>query len=78
LTNPKGYGIRNLEVSKMAKDIIGMRNLALKLGVSLDRIRRLIFIKKIRPKKEIIGGITFYKFSPHDQEVIRSHTSMKD
>ena len=61
----------------MAK-IYGLGSCANALGVGLDRIRRLIFIKKIRPKKVATPFGKVWAFSEHDQEVIRSHTSMKD
>ena len=61
----------------MPKTIYGLRSCANALGVGLDRIRRLIFLKKIRPKKEKTPFGPIWKFDAHDQEIIRQHTAMR-
>ena len=64
-------------IQNTTKDIFGIRTCAKELGVSVDRIRRLIILKKIRPKKLDYFPWAPYKFTPHDQEMIRQCTSMR-
>jgi hypothetical protein len=77
LTNSTMYGKRNLEVINMAKTIFGIRTCANALGISVDRIRRLIHLKIIRPKKEFFPWVKTYRFTKEDQKIIRQHTSMR-
>ncbi len=62
----------------MAKDILGLGTCAKVLGVGIDRIRHLIYTRKIKPKKISRHFLSPYKFTPEDQEIIRQHTSMRD
>jgi len=61
----------------MSKDIFGVGTCAKKCGSTKDKIRRLVYIKKIKPKKISVGGMWFYKFSPKDQETIQAYTDFK-
>jgi len=62
----------------MSKIIYGLGSCAKALGVGVDRIRRLIFIRKIKPKREGSDPWAPYVFGEKEQKIIRSHTSMKE
>ena len=61
----------------MNKNIYGLRTCANILGVGLDRIRRLIFIRKIKPRMVDRGWHKAYRFTPRDQKIIRERTAMR-
>jgi len=61
----------------MAKNILGLNTCAKALSASVDRIRYLIHLRRIKPKRDGTGPWAPYIFTPHDQEIIRQHTSMK-
>ena len=61
----------------MTKDIFGIRTCAKELKVSVERIRRLIFLRIIRPKKVDYFHWAAYKFTPRDQKIIRERTAMR-
>jgi len=66
-----------LEVAKMTKNILGLNTCAKALSASVDRIRYLIHLRKIKPKRDGRGSWAPYIFTPRDQEIIRQHTSMR-
>lgn len=61
----------------MSKTIYGLGNCAKTLGIGLDRVRRLIFIKEIKPKKVKTPFGKVWTFDEHDQKIIRQHASMR-
>lgn len=61
----------------MAKIIYGIGRCARVLGIGKERIKRLIYIKKINPKKEGKNPTAPYIFTPEDQEIIQCYTSIK-
>jgi len=61
----------------MAKVIYGLRTCANTLGIGIDRIRRLIHLKIIKPKKEFFPWVKTYRFTKEDQKIIRQSTSMR-
>ncbi len=62
----------------MGKVIYGLRTVARKLGVGVDRIRRLINLKKIKPKKAGSYPQAPWMFDEEDQKKIRESTSMHE
>jgi hypothetical protein len=75
LTKPNHYGIKKQKEDYMAREIVGLWHCAKVLGIGVDRIRRLIAIGKIKPKKAGDYPCAPWIFTDRDQKEIRMHTS---
>lgn len=61
----------------MKQVILGRRKVGERYGVTESTIRWLEDIKKIKPKKVLLGNMWFMSYAPHDQKIIGQYTTVK-